>query len=434
MIKKTIAALSLVPMISWGASDLGYIIKLKPNALLSEKSFSDLGEIKNLNLKSGNFFKFNPNQNFKSNDLDFLKENPAIEYIEKNVEYKTQVLPADPILNKGNRILSESDISDRRYAEQWGLENDGWNSRRFVFFQGLKGEDVKAKQAWEIEKGSKDITIAVIDTGVNYKHDDLKENLWINEKELNGKEGIDDDGNGYIDDVYGYDFFNNDSDPMDGNGHGTHCAGVIAASHNDIGIRGLMAEAKIMSVQFLSSRGSGTTEGAIKAIDYAINNGADILSNSWGGGPYSQALFDVLKKAEEKGVVVVAAAGNSNSDLDRYKTYPASYEIDNIIAVAASEGRGNKAGFSSYGKKSVEVFAPGWSILSTYLNNGYKFLSGTSMATPMVSGIIGLSMSHQRTLSAEEIKSRLLESTDKRRSISNYTISGRVNAFKMLDL
>ena len=120
-----------------------------------------------------------------------------------------------------------------------------------------------------------------------------------------------------------------------------------------------------------------------------------------------------MKKAEEKGVVVVAAAGNSNSDLDRYKTYPASYEIDNIIAVAASEGRGNKAGFSSYGKKSVEVFAPGWSILSTYLNNGYKFLSGTSMATPMVSGIIGLSMSHQRTLSAEEIKSRLLESTDK---------------------
>ena len=216
--------------------------------------------------------------------LIFLRENPAIEYVEKNVEYKTQVLPADPILNKGNRILSESDISDRRYAEQWGLENDGWNSRRFVFFQGLKGEDVKAKQAWEIEKGSKDITIAVIDTGVNYKHDDLKENLWINEKELNGKEGIDDDGNGYIDDVYGYDFFNNDSDPMDRNGHGTHCAGVIAASHNDIGIRGLMAEAKIMSVQFLSSRGSGTTEGAIKAIDYAINNGADILSNSWGGG------------------------------------------------------------------------------------------------------------------------------------------------------
>ena len=275
----------MIPSYPSFTTDLGYIIKLKPNTILSEKSLGEIGEIKNLNLKSGNFFKFNPNENFKSDSLDFLRENPAIEYIEKNVEYKTQVLPADPIINKGNRILSESDIADQRYVEQWGLENDGWNSRRFIFFKGLKGEDVKAKEAWEIEKGSKDIIIAVIDTGVNYKHDDLKENLWVNEKELNGKPGIDDDENGYVDDIYGYDFFNNDADPMDRNGHGTHCAGVIAASHNDIGIRGLMAEAKIMSVQFLSSRGSGTTEGAIKAIDYAINNGADILSNSWGGGP-----------------------------------------------------------------------------------------------------------------------------------------------------
>ena len=154
-----------------------------------------------------------------------------------------------------------------------------------------------------------------------------------------------------------------------------------------------------------------------------------------GGEAHSQALFDVLKKAQEKGVVIVAAAGNSNSNLDKYDTYPASYKLDNIIAVAASEGRGNKASFSSYGKKSVEVFAPGWSILSTYLNNGYKFLSGTSMATPMVSGIIGLSMSHQRTLSTQEIKSRLMESADVRKSIENYSISGRVNALKkMLNL
>ena len=254
----------------------------------------------------------------------------------------------------------------------------------------------------------------------------------INEAELNGTEGVDDDGNGYVDDVYGYDFANNDADPMDGHGHGTHCAGVIGAEHNSTGIAGVMANVQILPVQFLSKSGGGTLEGALKAIDYATSRGVNVMSNSWGGGGRSQALFEAIVRAEKAGIVFVAAAGNERNDNDAKAVYPANYKVANVISVGAMDGKGKKASFSNYGKKTVHVFAPGVDIYSTVTKNRYQKMSGTSMACPHVSGVVGLVMSSEPNLDFTEIKNRLMNTSVESTELSQYTISGYVDAANAL--
>ena len=254
----------------------------------------------------------------------------------------------------------------------------------------------------------------------------------VNEAEKNGVEGVDDDGNGYIDDIYGYDFHDEDADPMDDHGHGTHCAGVIGASHDDFGIAGVMDNVKILPVRFLSARG-GTLEGAIKSIDYAIKRGVDIMSNSWGGGGFSQALKDVIEEANKAGIVFIAAAGNANNDNDKKASYPATYDVENIISVGALSGRGKRASFSNYGKETVHVFAPGVNILSTVPGNQHKKMSGTSMATPYVSGIVGLMLSINNNMTPAEVKQRTIESTVKSDDLVDYAQSGYISALKAVE-
>ena len=400
-----------MPLIA-SASQSSYIIKLKKDVPLD--TFSTYGTLEKIKTKSLHFLKLTPRSTLGEMSIRQISQNVNVEYVEPNIEYKTF-----------------NNINDPGFSKQWSLKNTGRNSGGF-FSWGKIGEDVKAIDAWESETGSKNIKIAVIDTGVDYNHPDLVENMWKNEAELNGEEGVDDDGNGFIDDLYGWDFASNDNDPMDGNGHGTHCAGVIAASHNDIGIRGLMKEAQIISLKFLGDNGSGTLEGAIRAISYATSAGAHIMSNSWGGGGFSQALYDVIEEAQNEGILFVAAAGNSRNDNDRWASYPASYDLENIISVGASDGKGNKARVSNYGKTTVDVFAPGVDIHSTYKNGTYKKLSGTSMATPIVSGILGLMMSQNESLNVTELKQKIMDTTDQSRSLGSYSVSGRVNAAKAL--
>ena len=280
---------------------------------------------------------------------------------------------------------TQNDIDDPGFPKQWSLKNTGRNSGGF-FSWGKIGEDVDAIDAWNLELGSKDIKIAVIDTGIDYNHPDLVANMWKNEAELNGEEGVDDDGNGYIDDINGWDFVSDDNDPMDGNGHGTHCAGVIAASHNTIGIRGLMKDAQMIPLKFLGDNGSGTLEGAIKAISTQRMLVFKSCQTAGAEEDFSQALYDVIEEAQNEGILFVAAAGNSRNDNDRWASYPATYELDNIISVGASDGKGNKANFQIMEKQQLIYFAPGVDIYSTYKNGSYKKLSGTSMATPIVSG------------------------------------------------
>ena len=289
----------------------------------------------------------------------------------------------------------------------------------------------KINDAWEVTTGDRKIVVAVIDTGVDYNHPDLKDNMYRNSGEIPDN-NIDDDRNGFVDDVHGYDFAANDGDPMDKNGHGTHCAGTIGAvGDNLLGVAGVNWQVSIMALKFLGDNGSGTTTGAIKAIDYAVNNGAKVLSNSWGALlAYSAPLLKAIKRAEAKGVIFVAAAGNDGLDNEEYPTYPASFDASNIVSVAAIDPKSNKlASFSNFGKRTVDIAAPGVDILSTYPGGGYAFMSGTSMATPHVAGALALLLAVRPEAGMDTLLPALLE-----RSQFSKELYGKVSSAGTLDV
>lgn len=262
--------------------------------------------------------------------------------------------------------------------------------------------DTKAPEVPGFATPKREIIVAVIDTGVDYTHPDLVDNMWVNEREQNGRTGVDDDGNGVIDDVYGASFVNNgkSGDPMDDQGHGTHCAGTVAGVANGTGVIG-MAQVKIMALKFLGRNGSGSTSDAIKCINYARMMGAHILSNSWGSaGNVSPTLLQAIRQAQQNDLLFIAAAGNSNQDNDRISNSPSNAEVPNVIAVGSINFNDGRSRFSNFGLRTVDIGAPGGTssgtrsedILSTYLNHKYAYLAGTSMATPHVSGAAALIM------------------------------------------
>ena len=316
--------------------------------------------------------------------------------------------------------------NDPRFDDLYALHNVGQTG-------GTPDADIDAVEAWDVSTGSRNIVVAVIDTGVDWRHPDLADNIWINEDEIPGN-GIDDDGNGYVDDVRGWDWVNNDNDPMDDNGHGTHVAGTIGAiGNNGIGVAGVSWQVSIMPLKFLSARGSGSISNAIKALRYAIDNGADISNNSWGGGGYSQAFKDVLDSGIAKDHLFVAAAGNANNDNDARPSYPASYTSPNVIAVAASDDDDLKAGFSNYGATSVDLFAPGVGILSTVPGNRYSYASGTSMAAPHVAGAAAVIKAYAGG-NWQAIKNKILDNVDVKPQFQGLVLTGgRLNLFKALD-
>jgi subtilisin family serine protease len=260
---------------------------------------------------------------------------------------------------------------------------------------------IRANLAWDEHTGDQDFVIAIIDTGLDYNHQDITGNAWTNPGEIQGN-GQDDDGNGYVDDIHGYDFANNDSDPYDDNSHGTHCGGTIGGQgNNGIGVVGVNWNCRLVGVKFLSGGGSGTTEGAIAAVQYCAANEFKVSNNSWGGGGFSQSLYDGIQNAGDQfNHVFVAAAGNSGSN---GASYPAAYDCTNIISVAASDSNENRASFSQYHISEVDLAAPGVDVVSTVPGNGYDSYSGTSMATPHVAGGVGLVYSVMGDSSAEEI-------------------------------
>jgi thermitase len=405
------------------------IVKFKN--LKSTKSLDGLEISKHIS-KNIAVVKFNEKSSIDSL-ISRLKQNPNVEYAEPNYIVKA-IQTTKSIWENLNSI----NTNDPKFNNLWGLVNTGNNepagSRGNSSSSGVAGADINAIKAWGITKGSKAIKIAIIDTGVDYNHPDLKANMWTNTAEANGIAGVDDDGNGYIDDIHGYDFANKDGDPMDGNGHGTHCAGTIAAVHdNGIGIAGVMGEAEIVGVKFLTDQGSGSSADAIAAIDYATKIGVDIMSNSWGGGGYSQALKDSIVAANRAGIIFTAAAGNSATDNNTSPHYPSNYEVDNVISVAAHNYNDELASFSCYGSNTVHVSAPGRNILSTVPNNSYDVYSGTSMATPHVTGVVGLYLAHNGTTDPKDLRDKLMESSVYGAAYGKKTISGgRVDAFNFL--
>ncbi|MBI4043065.1 MAG: S8 family serine peptidase, partial [Deltaproteobacteria bacterium] len=289
-------------------------------------------------------------------------------------EHFDEVVLTDPPVKEPAPLPLEP-IADPQLRLSWGLRN------------------MKAVEAWETTAGKEDIVVAVVDTGVDYNHEDLAFNMWRNPGEIPGNE-IDDDQNGYVDDIVGWDTVDEDPLPYDTHSHGTHVAGIIGAiGGNGKGTSGVAQRLSIMAVKMIGASGEGTTIDAIEAVDYAISNGARIINMSWGDGENSQALYDMLAKGEEAGIVNVAAAGNTATDNDESPMYPAGYDLESIISVAATAFSDTLAFFSNYGNTTVDIGAPGFRIYSTIPNDKYAYMDGTSMAAPHVSGAAALLLS-----------------------------------------
>lgn len=346
-----------------------------------------------------------------------LKQNPLVEYAQPNYLY----------------YLDDTVPNDPGFGSLWGLHNTGQDG-------GVPDADIDAPEAWDITTGSDQVVIAVIDSGVDLDHPDLAANIWTNPGEIPGN-GLDDDQNGFVDDVHGWDFSGNDNDPSPVGaacrGHGTHVAGTIGAvGNNNVGVSGVNWHVKIMPLKaftiVLGSLCAGDTAALISAVEYYTMMHVRISSNSWGGLLPDLAMMQAIIASDS---IFVAAAGNGSLDgigdnNDKIPFYPAGYPLPNVIAVAATDRTDTRAVFSNFGRQSVDLGAPGVDILSTLPDNIYGTLSGTSMATPHVSGVAGLLLAQDPTLTNQEVIWRILHGTD---FINLPVLSGgRLNAYKAL--
>jgi serine protease len=352
--------------------------------------------------------------------LAYYKRNPNVLYAEPNWVYTLDATtPNDPLFN-----------------DLFGLHNTGQTG-------GLDDADIDATEAWDISQGSDDVVVALLDSGIDYTHPDLAANTFVNLTEFEGTPGVDDDGNGFVDDVHGINTIDDIGDPFpnDGDAHGTHVSGTIAAAGNDgFGVVGVNWRAKIVGCKAFSF--SATLEDIIQCLDYfhdlktrAVNPANIVASNnSWGGGGFSQALLDAIEAQNAAGVLFIAAAGNSSSDNDLFPHFPSSYESSNIIAVAASNHNDELAFFSSFGALSVDVGAPGEDILSSVPGGDFAVFSGTSMATPHTAGLAALLKAADPSRTAAQIKNLILTGGDVTAATDGTTLTGRrINAFGSLN-
>lgn len=317
--------------------------------------------------------------------------------------------------------------NDPLFADQWALNNLGQNG-------GKSKADISALSAWIKTRGTSDVVVAVLDSGVDYTHQDLAVNMWERPDSL---DRYTDDELGTFNDQYGFDATSNISDPMDQNGHGTHCAGVIGAEGgNGEGIAGINWNVKIMPLKFMGRGGFGTTKDAIEAINYTIDRkkkgvNVAVINASWGSTQYSKALEDAIRAAGEQGILFVAAAGNDGDNNDRRPHYPSNYKLPNVISVAALDNTDSLTSFSNFGVKTVHIAAPGKDITSTWLSGDYTSISGTSMATPQVAGVAALILAVEPKLSVDKLRARVLASVDKLDSLKGKVeTGGRINAAK----
>jgi subtilisin family serine protease len=368
-----------------------------------------------------------------------LSLNPNVEYAEPN--YIIHALETIP--------------NDQHFSKLWGLRNSGQSG-------GTADADIDASNAWDIHTGSTSIVVAVIDTGVDYNHPDLQTNIWNNPGETGGgkeNNGVDDDGNGYVDDWRGWNFSATpgNNNPMDDNWydpvqgtiepyHGTHVAGIIGAKgNNSIGVAGVCWNIKLMPLKCFDYAGYGDSATAIRCIDYATSNGAHVSNNSYGyytGDPlYNQSFEGAIERARASGRIFVASASNENNNNDITPVYPASCDLDNVISVLATDHNDSKSTYSNFGWYSVDVGAPGgsdpnqssYNIYSTKQGNRYQYHAGTSMAAPYTAGLIALIKAHRLSLNWWQVKTILMKSVDPKSSLSGKCATqGRINAYNAL--
>ncbi len=336
--------------------------------------------------------------------LTKLSADPRVKYAQPSWIYHVDNTPNDP-----------------SFTSQWG-----WDQ--------ANDADIDATEAWDTATDATAALIAVIDTGIDYNHQDLAANIWVNPDEIAGN-GIDDDANGWIDDIHGADTVNNDGDPMDDHSHGTHCAGTIGAvGNNGVGVTGASWNARIMALKFLDAGGSGDTADAVEAIDYAVRKEAHVTSNSWGGYGTDQALYDAIDAAGDCGQLFVAAAGNNAINIEGQFWLPSGFDLDEIVSIAATNSGDGLAWFSNWGPISVDLAAPGESILSTTPGNGYSYFSGTSMATPHVAGVANMLFALSGTRDGLAVKQWIMDSVDPLPALSGLMVTGgRLNYDAALD-
>jgi len=461
-----------------------YLVKLKSDQSVQNMILSFGGKSKVKSLNFNQWIKVN----LSKEQVTALKSQPEVLHVEKNGILKIQTNlevfdsnlrqwakdqiafnPFDNGNSSGDNPPFPSEKSTRgtgsdpAFSNQWGME------------------DIGVEEAWQMAgtMGNEDVIVAVIDTGVDYTHEDLVTNMWRNPGESGTDEegndlatnGIDDDGNGYIDDHMGWDFAADDNKPYDlakkgfslllgGNpGHGTHCAGNVAArGDNGIGVAGVAPHVKIMGLRFISENGEGTTESAVNSIRYAVDNGAQILSNSWGsegdGGDVeaSRVLQEAIEYAQDNNVLFVAAAGNGHrgvgydNDTDSRPAYPASYDQDTILSVAALDVEDKLGSFSNWGEKTVDIGAPGVKVFSTIPGNDYQDTvinfppllvatwDGTSMSAPHVSGAAALYLSANPDATYADLKKAIIDSAETISSLDGKSVSnGKLNVKAMME-
>ena len=302
-----------------------------------------------------------------------------------------------------NRVTNDAAFTD---GTLWGLNNQGQNG-------GTDGADIDAPEAWDITVGSRNIIVAVVDTGVRYTHQDLVNQMWVNEDEVPNN-GLDDDLDGFVDNIYGADIIGNDGDPMDWNGHGSHVAGTIGAEagngHPHVGVAW---DVQLMAIQVFGASGQGSMAAVTGAIDFATQNGAHVINLSLGGYGFNQSNYDALSAAGDAGIIVSAGTGNDAIDNDAMPFFPASYDLECIIAVAGTDRNDNLASFSNYGKTTAHLAGPAVTIYSSVASadDAYDVYDGTSMATPHVSGVAALLFANDNTLSASQLKAQLLNTS-----------------------
>lgn len=334
-----------------------------------------------------------------------LARNPHVQYAEPDYVLRPARVP-----------------NDAEFARQWAMSNSGQSVNGVA---GVPGADIRMTGAWDTSTGGNGCLVAVIDSGVQWSHPDLDANIWSNPGEVAGNRK-DDDRNGLVDDVRGWDFYAGDNDPSDETGHGTHVAGIIAAEgDNGAGVAGVAWNCKLMPLRFSGPNG-GYASVAIKALNYAVAKGAKVSNNSWGGNSYSSSLYDAVASARAQGHIFVAAAGNNGADSDGVPYYPAAFGLDNVIAVASTDSADLRASSSNYGATSVDLGAPGVNILSTLPGSGYGFMSGTSMATPHVAGVVALVAWRNPGLSYDQVIGQVLGAVRPVSALQGVTRTGGV--------
>lgn len=393
------------------------IVKMKGRPSGS-KSAAFVGKVSGRMALKATFGKLNMHQlSLKAGEkvedvLAELRNDPDVEYAEPNYYVE--------------KVAEESAGADpQKYSMQDTVDRVSQMSAPATYHQSYA--DTKVTEAWsQLTPSSDDVIVAVVDTGVDYTHSVFTETnaIWTNPGEISGN-GLDDDGNGFIDDVRGWNFYANNNNPMDDDDHGTHVAGIVIGVAQDI-ILGPRQNSriKIMPLKFLGADGSGTTSSAISAIYYAVNNHAQVINNSWGGGNYSQSLHDALAYAYSQGVVIVTAAGNAHTNNDSTPMYPANYPVPSLISVAATNDWDSLASFSNYGATTVHMAAPGVSIYSTIPGNYFRYMSGTSMASPFVAGLAAMAFLEAPQLTGYQVKNLIVGSASSVSTLVPKTVSG----------